>query len=279
MFKSKSKTINTLVILFTSVCAWLANYSFDYFSLWLLFLIPALFSVSLYPNWKIVILTGTIFNLTMVSTEYFVLLNVDISLSVFKRIAVALVVWWIIYILSSYSIIVNARLVKKLERYALTDSLTKTYNRRYLNSYMEKALPLFKRGENELALVLFDIDYFKQVNDTYGHQVGDEILKRLSKIVTEIVRESDILVRLGGEEFLLVLPSTSSEQASDIAEKIRRNVEIVPFKITDKDISITLSLGVALYDYEEHLNDNIKMADEALYQAKKNGRNQVAVRP
>jgi len=119
---------------------------------------------------------------------------------------------------------------------------------------------------------MFDIDYFKKVNDTYGHDVGDYVLQELSRIILNNIRETDSFGRWGGEEFMLLLPYTSQEKIMEIAEKIRKTVQEHTFKDVKQ---ITVSIGVTLYKKDEGISQLIKRVDIALYEAKSHGRNQV----
>ena len=122
---------------------------------------------------------------------------------------------------------------------------------------------------------MIDIDFFKKVNDTYGHLIGDEILKHLVNTVKNTLRSSDIFARFGGEEFMILLPETAKKHALSKAEEIRTKVETTPYKDENYDITITISIGVADKQDEQELKDLIIRSDEALYLAKNNGRNQV----
>lgn len=121
---------------------------------------------------------------------------------------------------------------------------------------------------------MFDIDHFKEINDTYGHLTGDDVLKTLADIVRENLRKIDSLVRWGGEEFMIIAPETDLEGAKILAERIRKKVESYKF---DKIKTITISLGLALFEKDDTENSVIKRADDALYNAKKRGRNRVEI--
>jgi diguanylate cyclase (GGDEF)-like protein len=129
-----------------------------------------------------------------------------------------------------------------------------------------------ERYQSPLSLILFDIDHFKSVNDTYGHSAGDNVLKRLAKRVQANIRETDIFARWGGEEFVILAPGLFIMEAVQFAEKLRRNIEELDFTKPQK---ITLSFGVAAFKKGDSSTILINRADEALYRAKENGRNQV----
>jgi diguanylate cyclase (GGDEF)-like protein len=159
-----------------------------------------------------------------------------------------------------------------------TDPMTALYNRRYFNHTSKSIMELAKRDKTALSVIMLDIDKFKEVNDTYGHNVGDDIIISLSNILLEVTRKSDLACRFGGEEFILLLPETSLEGAIVIAEKIRKKVESTSLHLGDnREVNITVSLGVSQLDIQNDPNMEyaIKRADVALYQAKENGRNKV----
>ncbi|TDT71910.1 diguanylate cyclase (GGDEF)-like protein [Hypnocyclicus thermotrophus] len=156
---------------------------------------------------------------------------------------------------------------KKVNDLSNIDSLTNLYNRRFFFNYTEK------RSSENYSIILADIDYFKKINDTYGHQAGDEILKKISKEFKTHFRNNDIICRYGGEEFLIYLENTSLETAINIANRIREIIENLNYN----NIKFTVSMGVAKNDIKKHNNidDVIKSADIALYIAKNSGRNRV----
>lgn len=166
---------------------------------------------------------------------------------------------------------------EKLMEMAFRDGLTGLFNHALLIELFEKELLKAERGNNSLAFIMLDIDYFKKVNDTYGHMAGDMILKQVAGILTSSARSSDIAGRYGGEEFGLVLPGANALDACLVGEKIRSAVEENSFDIGNETIKITISIGVYSSKPEEIIDPKeiIKRADEALYKAKTNGRNRV----
>jgi len=161
----------------------------------------------------------------------------------------------------------------KLEEKASMDFLTKLYNRRKFNSFLEYEITKSHRyKEQYLSLLIIDIDYFKNVNDTYGHLVGDNILQEVGKILSVCSRDSDIVARWGGEEFAVMLPQTNIENAYLVAEKLRATIEKHKF---DTVSHITCSVGVGQLHLGEDKDTLFKRADVALYKAKNNGRNRV----
>jgi len=167
----------------------------------------------------------------------------------------------------------------ELERQALTDPMTKLYNRRYLAEITQHMLGLMRRSSSELAVIMLDIDKFKNVNDTYGHQVGDEVIIKLAQTLQEHTRKSDVICRLGGEEFLVLLPETDVKGAMLKAETFRKEVEKLTMTLAD-DITLkfTISLGVSqVRQDEENFDAAMNRADAALYEAKESGRNRVCL--
>lgn len=160
-----------------------------------------------------------------------------------------------------------------LEYQASHDKLTGLFNRNRFDEIYTKEIKRARRYENDLSIIIFDVDDFKMVNDTYGHQVGDEVLKEMSQIMLNSVREQDITVRWGGEEFLVLLPQTNLEGAILAADKIR--IAINEHSFTDKSLTITGSFGVAQLLDEDSEKDFISRADKFLYEAKKTGKNKV----
>ena len=136
-----------------------------------------------------------------------------------------------------------------------------------------------KRKNEKIAFLMIDMDYFKKVNDTYGHKAGDTVLKKLSKILTDGVRESDIVIRYGGEEFLILLQNvTDINAAKQVAEKIRQTVENTPIQTEEANIKKTISIGISIFpDQCDKGWECIKYADLALYEAKRTGRNKIVL--
>lgn len=163
--------------------------------------------------------------------------------------------------------------LKKLENLSVTDQLTGLHNRRYFDDHFEIEKQKVERYDNLLCLIMIDIDHFKSVNDKYGHPVGDKVLKEFSLLLRKNIRNSDILSRWGGEEFIIMLPGTSIDNSLLIAEKIRKSIATRQFELIGK---LTASFGVSEVDASSSSNrDAIHRADKALYRAKKQGRNRV----
>ncbi len=161
------------------------------------------------------------------------------------------------------------------------DPLTGLFNRRHMMTTLEAELDRSNRISSPFALVMVDLDHFKKVNDTYGHQQGDVVLKSTSWEIQEQLRQYDSASRFGGEEFVLLLPETSLEEAVNVAERLRQAISKIQFSGSVADLKITASLGVAAIPHKKikTTEDLIRHADIALYQAKNNGRNRVESAP
>ncbi len=182
------------------------------------------------------------------------------------------------------------KLFDEISRYkelSLTDYLTGLYNKRYFQARFTEEVARARRYHADLSLLFSDIDFFKRVNDAYGHSVGDEVLRQTANLLTGVIgqinvishlRKSDIVARYGGEEFVIILPETSAKGAVLAAEKLRRAVEESTIQIENTEIKITMSLGVAeLSENASNCEEIIRQADAAMYQAKKSGRNKVVL--
>ena len=166
---------------------------------------------------------------------------------------------------------------RELKILATTDALTGVKSRRNFFDIGEQYVLMAKRENFPLSFIMLDIDYFKKVNDIYGHMAGDEVLKNFTKIISNNLRKSDIFGRVGGEEFAIILHNADKNTALQIAEKIRKKINNISVKFHDKIIKITVSLGVAVLKEEDTLDSLFNKADKALYASKQNGRNQVTV--
>lgn len=173
----------------------------------------------------------------------------------------------------------------KLFEMAILDRMTRLYNHQYFKNRLYEEIERTRRYHHPLSLMFFDIDHFKSFNDTYGHQIGDIVLKGVSNIIKDSVRKSDVPARYGGEEFSVILPETTITDALLVGEKIRKKIEKHPFAVGDKTLHVTISCGIAQYP-PTNLNsltdgitatDFINMADSALYASKRGGRNMVSV--
>jgi diguanylate cyclase (GGDEF)-like protein len=163
---------------------------------------------------------------------------------------------------------------EEIYRLTTVDGLTQIFNKRYFSEALGREIARATRYRRELSMVMFDLDHFKQVNDTHGHLAGDAVLKTLSLTIKAKIRSEDIFARYGGEEFAIILPEIDRHNAHQFAEKIRRIVETTEFRFEGTLIPVTISMGVATLDPEEPTAAAlIKHADEFLYEAKAGGRN------
>jgi len=171
----------------------------------------------------------------------------------------------------------NSRRVEQMEKQAITDELTGLYNRRAFASLAEKEVGRARRYQRPLALILFDIDHFKNVNDTHGHLMGDQVLRILTEKVTMTTRSTDIVCRYGGEEFIVLMPEAGREEAMAMAERLREMVSGITVVTPGGTLSLTISLGMAEFEAgsDETLENLIHRSDKAMYEAKAAGRNTV----
>ncbi len=174
---------------------------------------------------------------------------------------------------------------KKIRLMSVTDTLTGSYNKRYLNEYLPVEISRSKRYNRALSVIMCDIDHFKKVNDTYGHQAGDAVLKNFSSCLMQSLRRKiDWVVRYGGEEFLLVLPETDKSGAYQLAQRIRKKIARQETFANDISIQITASFGISCFipltsDMTVTPEEIIKQADALLYRSKQEGRNRVTMEP
>jgi diguanylate cyclase (GGDEF)-like protein len=168
----------------------------------------------------------------------------------------------------------NARLFKRVEEQAITDDLTGLYNRRHLDERLEREVQMARRNGDQVSLVLLDLDHLKRINDTFGHPVGDAVLRHVGATLREVVRTVDVCARYGGEEFAVILPYTDLEEALLTAERIRAALSDMPLPPVGR---VTASLGVATFpEIASDVASLVEEADRALYAAKRAGRNRVA---
>ena len=162
-----------------------------------------------------------------------------------------------------------------LEQAALTDPLTGMHNRRYFDDALREYLTEFRRIEKPIGLMILDLDHFKQVNDTYGHDVGDEVLRAVANTLGDMTRYHDVVARLGGEEFAVVAPNMTEDQLIKLAERIRKAISAQVVVAGNVRLRVTTSIGLAIWDGKETGEEFYRRADKQLYQAKRQGRNRV----
>ena len=173
----------------------------------------------------------------------------------------------------------NALLFETVEKLSVTDGLTGLDNHQHMQSLLKNEVIRCQRYASSLSIIMMDIDHFKNVNDTYGHQKGDDILLDFATTMKKFCRSNDVAARYGGEEFILVLPETKVKGAFYIAERIREEMANQTFNHKGKDFNVTVSCGIAEFDSNliKSPADIIKVADQALYKAKHEGRNRTVI--
>ncbi|KIM00176.1 Pole remodelling regulatory diguanylate cyclase [Paramagnetospirillum magnetotacticum MS-1] len=181
-----------------------------------------------------------------------------------------------VYLREAAPVLETKRLMETLRESSLSDPMTGLNNRRFLEEYVDTLVANVHRRKSALTVMMLDLDHFKMVNDTYGHDAGDAVLKALSKVLRQAVRASDMVIRFGGEEFLIVLVDTPCTEADQVAEKIRAMVEALTVQAGTVTIRKTISIGLSDFPTDsDTFWQAVKFADVALYQAKENGRNRV----
>ncbi|HKJ39523.1 MAG TPA: diguanylate cyclase [Anaerolineales bacterium] len=170
------------------------------------------------------------------------------------------------------------QLQETLREQARRDPLTGLYNRRYLSESLQQELSRARRARRSVSVIIMDIDHFKKINDTHGHQIGDKFLLEIANLLSTHTRDFDFACRYGGEEFLLVLPNATARNTFKRAEQIRSKCADIRIEHENKDVSITISMGIATYPrHSKNVDELLTKADEALYRSKRRGRNQVTV--
>lgn len=174
--------------------------------------------------------------------------------------------------------IANIRLKELLHSQSIRDPLTGLLNRRFLDEFMIKQIGQAKRTKTSLVFIMVDIDNFKAINDSFGHEIGDYVLSRLGNLLPSLVREGDLACRYGGEEFLIVIPNCDPQNAKLFAEKIRNKVGSMRIVVEERVSNIAISLGVAIYPSDgSSLKELVDAADQALYAAKRQGKNKTII--
>lgn len=188
------------------------------------------------------------------------------------NIAVSLVISIVVLLIAHFTL---RNYQRRLELMATKDKLTGAASRQVFDLLFERTKKTALRRHETIALIMLDIDYFKSVNDTYGHAFGDEVLRQVAAMTTRLIRDTDMLCRWGGEEFLILLPDCKLQDAAEISDKVRLAIAAQPFFYRGESIQITISAGVVEYQPEERMEQLIERCDVALYDAKTQGRNQV----
>lgn len=271
MFSRKSIYVFTMITFVVSI---LVNYFYPLIGFGMFFFIPMFGVIVLYPRWLVGNICSLVMPIIRFFTEYFAFSGAIPPDFFVRLVSTSIISWFILLTVTLITIKLN-NLIQKLEYLSLTDNLTKAYNRRYLELYSEKLLANSLRYKQPLCFLIFDIDHFKNINDTYGHSVGDMVLQKLTHVIQKMISQSDVFVRLGGEEFALFFPVTPLEAGLKSAERIRSAVQTMKFEFQGALVPVTISIGITQYR-EGSLERLIERADQALYHAKTNGRNQVA---
>lgn len=241
--------------------------------LWMLLILPAIGMVLVCPNWITSVYTGIVILLTMFLTE-FTLHEWRMSYDDAVTLLLVGIVGSILFISMTFALLKIKQQMMTYKTLAYTDPLTNIYNRRYLERYMKKIASSQDINAYPMTLLIFDIDHFKKVNDSYGHHTGDLILKNIVHVVKSMIKESDIFVRLGGEEFVIILTHCSLKEGTNLANDIRKKIKHTQFKYKETPIPITISIGLTSF-HKQSDSQILENADQALYRAKKAGRDQV----
>ncbi len=207
-------------------------------------------------------------------------IQVALSITSFGGIFVFSLIFFIAFIIvrdTNLHITERKQAEEKLEYLATHDSLTELYNRRELEQRITEEVDRATRYGHVLSACMLDIDHFKSINDTYGHQAGDNVLQDVAKVFKSTIRKTDYAVRYGGEEFFAILPETSFAKAKELAERLRSQIANHPFPIEEnKELKLTVSIGIATFpEHAKSWQDLVEVADSTMYTAKKAGRNQV----
>jgi diguanylate cyclase (GGDEF)-like protein len=170
----------------------------------------------------------------------------------------------------------EAKYHEEIYRMTIVDGLTQIHNKRYLFEALEREVMRARRHDRPLSVLMFDIDYFKRINDQYGHLAGDYVLRELARVVQERIRRDEVFARYGGEEFAIVLPETPLDGATTLAEQLRAKVAEHKFAFQGERIPMTISIGCAVLHEDRSATELMQRADEKLYEAKRSGRNRVS---
>lgn len=240
---------------------------------WSLYIIPNYFILLYSSKWLTAIVSNLVYTFIEVFSQYYFLVSEN-ETNLFLVVVLIPIINSTIFFILAYIRIKFKRMNEQLIDLVNHDPLTGIYNRRYFDTFIEQSISTFFRDKTPFQIIMFDIDHFKRINDTYGHPCGDYILKVLASLINNEIRELDIFTRIGGEEFAIILPETNIKDGEKIARKIRKMIEEFPFHYHNISIQVTISIGLATYNGES-LEELMDRVDSALYKAKTNGRNQV----
>jgi diguanylate cyclase (GGDEF)-like protein len=175
------------------------------------------------------------------------------------------------------SVAIRAERMRVIRTFMERDTLTGLYNRSMSEEHLELAVMRARRSGGSLAFAMIDIDYFKNINDTYGHPTGDRVIVTMARLLQQRLRKTDIVGRFGGEEFAVVLPDTDLDEAREVIDQIRKSFSLVRHAYAKGEFSVTFSCGIAAYPHYGDASQLCDAADKALYRAKEGGRNRVIV--
>ena len=162
-----------------------------------------------------------------------------------------------------------------LEQAAVTDALTNLYNRRYFDDALTEYMTAFREIGKPIGLAILDLDHFKKINDKYGHDVGDEVLRQVAACIQEFTRYHDVLARVGGEEFVILSPNITQHQLNSLADRVRKAISELQIHSGNVTLKVTASIGLSIWDDEESGEELYRRADKQLYEAKRQGRNRI----
>lgn len=287
--KTRTHTYVLLLLIIYSAFLWststilalfYAPMHYEFISLLMIIGLVTAGSLTLSPFFHVYMVYFFILTFTQLYIMFFLGNTIHIALALMLMIFIPMIFLFSksIYLNTLHAIKINESLEKsviKLHELSITDTLTDTYNRRYFFIEGKKLLSISQRGQQDITLLMIDLDKFKNINDTYGHQAGDNILIAFSTEIKNMIRESDIFARVGGEEFALLLNNTSSAPAKKIAEKLCSSIQNKKFTHNDININVTICIGIATLNINTVSLDTLyHEADQNLYKAKKLGRNQ-----
>jgi len=239
---------------------------------WTFLIVPAV----LVPNWR----AAGLILLVLTSVEYlteWALYQGQATQAYWYTLVAGTVVQWVVFSIITFFHIEQQKMVKFLHKQTITDSLTGLYNRRYLDQHRKRSNQPRKAEVDSSFVLILDVDRFKKINDMYGHLFGDEILRQVSQIMRQSIRSTDIVIRMGGEEFVILMQGITAEEAERTAYSIQKKIGETRFIHKDQVVYITVSMGMTAYTTGEHLDHSLEKADHALYQAKISGRNRIVI--
>ncbi len=231
----------------------------------------------LWMSW--ILLRGLIF-VFMIGYIGFAVLTIDADITLANVVVTIILAAGgaFVFIVSRLSELTTMDVVRisALERDLVRDPLTGLFNRRYLDAKLDEEAMSARNSGSPFSAIIVDLDHFKHINDTYGHAVGDQVIRHVSNLMASLARPTDTVTRYGGEEFVILAPDCNHDQIESFGEHIRSTIATTPVKLGDgRELEFTASLGAATFTIEETPSDFLRRADEALYTAKRSGRNRL----